>query len=69
MLKVIESKLSCIDTQKFKEAFAAAQVFNKLLKEGKTEELVMAPVVENVKDKASDDVENKPHEENEDDDN
>ena len=35
-----------IDTQKFKEAFQAAQKFNTLVKEGKTEELEMAPVVE-----------------------
>ena len=41
-----------IDTQKFKEAFVAAQLFNKLVKDGKTEELVMAPVVEDKEEPA-----------------
>jgi hypothetical protein len=45
----------CVDAQKFKEAFENAKKFNKLLKEGKTEELVMAPAVEDVEEVAEDD--------------
>jgi hypothetical protein len=40
-----------IDAQKFKEAFEAAKKFNVLLKEGKMEELVYAPAVEDVEEK------------------
>lgn len=41
------SKSWILDATKFKEAFEAAQAFNKAVKDGKPEsELVMAPVVE-----------------------
>ena len=53
-----------IDAEKFKEAFQAAQKFNKLLKEEKTDELVMAPVIEDQEEVAEhhDDADvNKPH--------
>ena len=48
-----------IDAQKFKEAFEAAKKFNVLLKEGKTDELVYAPVVEDIEEQPNpaDDVE------------
>lgn len=44
-----------IDIAKFKESFVAAQKYNLLLKEGKTEELVEAPVVEDVEEVLADD--------------
>lgn len=53
-----------IDVDKFKEAFAAAQTFNKLLKEGKTEDLVMASVIDDKEEvtETHDDADvNKPH--------
>ena len=52
------------DATKFKEAFEAARVFNGLLKEGKTEDLVHAPVIEDVPDQTEEDdaCENKPAE-------
>ena len=40
---------------KFKEAFEAARKFNLLVKEGKSEELVMAPVVEDKEEVVVDD--------------
>lgn len=40
-----------IDAQKFKEAFEAAKKFNTLLKDGKEEELVYAPAIEDVEEK------------------
>lgn len=46
----------CIDAQKFKEAFEAAQKFNVLLKDGKEEELVYAPAIEDVEEVPADDV-------------
>ena len=56
-LQTVESKLtnfliliSIIDATKFKEAFEAAQKFNLLAKEGKDEELVYAPAVEDVEE-------------------
>ena len=53
-LQTVESKAlaysNSIDTQKFKEAFEAAKKFNQLLKDGKTEELVYAPVVEDIEE-------------------
>lgn len=39
-----------IDATKFKEAFEAAKKFNLLVKDGKTEELVFAPAVEDVEE-------------------
>ena len=52
-----------VDAENFKTAFQAAQTFNKLLKEGKTDELVMAPVVEDKEEPAVEENpdENKPH--------
>ena len=44
-----------VDADKFKEAFTAAQTFNKLLKEGKTEELVIAPAIEDKEEAAEQD--------------
>ena len=44
-----------IDALKFKEAFEAAKTYNLLLKEGKTEELVHASVVEDVEEKVEND--------------
>ena len=37
---------------KFKEAFEAAQKFNHLFKDGKTEELVYAPAIEDIEEQA-----------------
>lgn len=45
----------CIDAQKFKEAFEAAKRFNVLLKEGKEEELVYAPAIEDIEEHPADD--------------
>lgn len=49
--------LFIIDANKFKEAFEAAKKFNQLLKDGKTEELVYAPVVEDIEEVEVDDPE------------
>ena len=49
---------------KFKEAFEAAKKFNGLVKEGKTADLVYAPVVEDKEEVVVDDADkNKPAEE------
>lgn len=45
----------CLDATKFKEAFEAARIYNQLLKDGKTEDLVEAAVVEDVEEKVEDD--------------
>jgi hypothetical protein len=47
--------MNLIDANKFKEAFNAAVLYNQLVKEGKTEELVHAAVVEDVEEKVEDD--------------
>ena len=44
-----------IDATKFKEAFEAAKKFNGLVKEGKTEDLENAPVVEDKEEQVVDD--------------
>ena len=43
---------------KFKTAFAAAQLYNKLRAEGNTEDLVEAPVVEDAPEEVVDSLEN-----------
>ena len=59
-LQTTESKQISIlivltDANKFKEAFNAAKLYNQLVKDGKTEELVDAPVIEDVEEKVEDD--------------
>jgi hypothetical protein len=44
-----------LDITKFKETFEAAQKFNLLVKEGKTEELVLAPAIEDIEELVVDD--------------
>ena len=44
-----------VDANKFRDAFNAAKLYNQLVKDGKTEELVHAPVVEDVEEKVEDD--------------
>ena len=69
MLKVLLIFNIGVDTLKFKEGFEAAQKFNLLVKEEKTEELVMAPVVEDKEEVIADDADvNKPADDKEDDD-
>ena len=49
MLKV-HLKTDWVDAKLFKEAFDAAKLYNQLVKDGKTEDLVHAPVVEDKED-------------------
>ena len=46
------------NTTLFKEAFSAAQKFNNLVREGKTEELVFAPAIEDKEEVLVDDADN-----------
>eukprot|EP00347_Sterkiella_histriomuscorum_P019480 403341472 len=51
-LELLAIKLQTVENAlKFKEAFEAAQKYNVLLKEGKLEELVHAPAIEDVEEK------------------